>query len=316
MEENNLEALSSEMEKNFKNHYFIARDSSDKFSQLVWENPMSALNVLFKIYNSALNKAYTNSKTEENVRWLVESMTGGPHEAIPSALYNSVGAIYPYLDREVKNYALEKIFTILDLIRNDYIQFSHTSYIRDPLLLSDISIARPAYWPGLREGQNLISNHKLFCDFKSEFINEHGFFNKEAINSDFLVGYALLRKDICDWGEDYLEVVNSTFLDKIIQGVVGMRVSHLFSLQNLSEEEVEAINNEAKNSAFYNQVKDKLNKNVSLEIVKRKNRLNELLPQSLLARVDEKIREQDWTDYKLFMKHKGYLLKRYIDDFL
>ena len=193
---------------------------------------------------------------------------------------------------------------------------SHTSYIREPLLLSDISIARPAYWPGLDEGQNLICKHNIFCDFKSEFIDEKGFFNRNLIKSDFIVGYSLLRKDLCDWGEDYIKIADRNFLDKVLNGIVGMKFAHLFSLKNLSEKEIAEVNEEAKDSAFYDQIKERLNRNLDLEIAERKKRLKELLPQSLFAKVEEKIKTQNWANYKLFMSYKGYLLKRSIDSFL
>lgn len=314
--EENLNGLVKQFKEHMLGHYIIAKDVLDKFSQEIWDNPKKALDNFFISYNQALDKAYTNQETGENFRCLVEMMTGGPHEAIPSALYNSVGIIYPFLDREMKNYALEKILGILDQQNNRIIQISHTPYIRDPLLLSDISIARSSYWPGLDEGERLIKKKSIFLDFKSEFIDEKGIFNKENIDSDFIVGYSLLRKDICDWGEEYIKVVNKSFLDRVLKGIVGMRFAHLFSIKNLSDEEIEGINEKAGNPNFYNSIREKLNKNLNTEILNRKNRLQELLPVSLHSEIEKKFKEQDWADYKLFMRHKNYLLKARIDDFL
>ena len=311
--------ISEEIRNHYKRYFNIADDSLDKFSQLIWENPKQALYNFEELYHKTLDKAYTNPKTGENNKWMVYAYCGGPHEAIPSAFYNSVGAIYPFLDRETKNYALEKILKIFDYLRNDYVQISHTSYIREPLLLSDIQIVRGQYWPGLEgeEGERLIKKHKLFCDFKSEFIDGDGFFNKDIVNSDFIVAYSLLRSDFCDWGESYIQIVNSNFLERVVKGIVGMRFAHPVSIQNLSQEEIEMINEKSNDSKFYDNIKDKLKEKIEIEIFKRKNRLKELLPVNLHSEIEKNFNKQDWVDWKLFMwYHKSYLLKSYIDSYL
>ncbi|MFA5953684.1 MAG: hypothetical protein WC812_03760 [Candidatus Pacearchaeota archaeon] len=316
MNKNNQENLFENIKNTFSNYYFIADDYSEKFSQLLWENPEKALDELFNIYDEALNKSYTDSKTGENHRFFVEATCGGPHEAIPSALYNSIGLIYPILDRETKNYALKKILGILDGIKSDYVQISHTSYIHEPLLLSDITIARPIYWPGLDEGKFLINKSKIFPDFKVEFIDENGFFKKDKVNSDFLVGYSLLRSDFCNWGEDYVNIVNQNFLNRVLKGIVSMRFSHFFSLKNLSEEEIEGINKEAGDSNFYSNIKDKFNESLNLEISNGEKRLKELLPSSLHSKVKGLILERDWVNFKDFITYKNYILERTIDSFV
>ena len=316
MDKNNQENLFENVKNTLKNYYFLAEDYSEKFSQLLWENPKKALDEFFNIYDEALNKSYTNPKTGENSRFFIEATCGGPHEAIPSALYNSVGTIYPILDRETKNYALKNILGILDSIRSDYVQISHTSCIHEPLLLSDIAIARPIYWPGLDEGKFLINKSKIFPDFKVEFMDDQGFFKKNKVNSDFIVGYSLLRSDFCNWGEDYINIANPNFLDRTLKGIVSMRFSHFFSLKNLSEEEIEGINKEAEDSNFYSNIKDKFNGSLDLGISNGEKRLKELLPSSLHSKVKELILERDWVDFKRCIEHKNYILKRTIDSFV
>lgn len=312
MDENFLE----EFRESFKVHYKISNEILNNFSQMLWENPDVALDNLFKAYNNSLNEAYTN-KTGETCRAFVEATCGGPHEAIPSAFYNAVGTIYPFLSREVKNKALCKILNIMDRIRSDYVQTSHTSYIHEPLLLSDIFIVRPFYWPGLEEGQRLVNKYNnLFCDFKFEMIKENGLFEKRKVNSEFLVGYFLLRKDICNWSEGYLEIVNEKFLDRILQGVVGMSVAREFRLKNLSTEEINAIEEESEGKINYQEDKSKLEIILNSEIDNEKIRLKDLFPKPLHKKIDFFVNKKDWIDPFLGGYNKNHLLLYEISKFL
>jgi hypothetical protein len=219
----------------------------------------------------------------------------------------------------MKNCALEKILNIMDGINNRYIQISHTPYIREPLLLTDICISRPMYWPGMEgeEGEHLIKKYTpLFCDFKTELINEEGFFNKNEIKSDFIVAYTLLRKDFCNWGEEYVEIANERFLNRVLQGITAMRFADYFKLKSLSQEEIDGINHESQDMEFYSKNKTKLNQILDKKIVEGRNRLRELLPQSLQDKIEEKIEQKDWADPLLFQSHKNYILKSWVDYFI
>jgi hypothetical protein len=296
--------IDKSLENEFRRHLSISENYSERFLQLIWKNPKEALDNFFDTYNKALDKAYTNPETGENNRSFVEIMAGGPHEAIPSSLYNSVGLIYPFLNRTLKNYSLEKILGILNGIRYDYVQISHTSFIREPLLLSDISIIEPLYWPGMAEGERLINQAQSFGNFKKEFLDLRGFFKRELINSDFIVAYSLLRKDFCDWGEEYLKIADPFFIERVIKGVVGKRFSKLFSLKNLTREEIEGVNTLARNSEFYSEIKEELNKKLDLAIYQKMKRLEEVLPLSLKKTLTQKIEERDWTDSRSPALHK------------
>jgi len=321
MEENNsnserMKRVFQGMQNSFMKHYFISEDVTEKFSQLLWENPKNALNNLFDFYDKTLDKAYIDSEGNNN-RSFIEAECGGPHGAIPSAFYNSIGGIYPFLNRELKNYALGKIFGILDLIDFQSVQRSHTYYIKEPLLLSDISIASPLYWPGMDEGEYLIKKYNnLFCDFKSELINEEGFFKKDKVKSDFIVGYSLLRNDFCNWGEEYAEISDKNFLERVIQGIVGMRFAKYFKLKNLSEQEIEKINKEARDPDFYSRNQIKLNNILDVKISKGRLRLKELLPVSLHKKIEEKMVPKDWAEPFYFGFHNDYLLKKTIERYV
>jgi hypothetical protein len=312
---NNSHRLFEELKKSLMKHHLISEDVSEKFSQLIWENPEKALKGLIEWYNNSLNKAYTDSNTGENYRYFVESIAGGPHEAIPSALYNCIGEIYPFLDRDIKNKSLGSILSILDFENSENVQISHTYNIREPLLLADISIVRPIYWPGMDEGANLIKKYNnLFCDFKNEVIDDNGFFNKRAVHSDFIVAYSILRNDFCNWGKDYLKVVNPTFLERVLQGIVGMRFAFDFRLKNLSDEEKKGINYKAEDLNFCSKNEKKINETIENNILEGKNRLKQLLPLQVHNSINEKINKKEWVDPFLFLEHKDYILKRVIED--
>jgi hypothetical protein len=314
--EGGFEEFSKKIEKAFSVHYEISNEVLNNFSQLLWINPEKALDQLLFVYDQSLDRAYTDENGSNN-RCFVEMTCGGPHEGIPSAIYNSVGTIYPILDRKVKDKALKKILNILDKIRYDYVQISHTSYIKEPALLSDIIISRSLYWPGMDEGKDLIKKYNnLFCDFKLEVIDENGNFNPKSVNSDFIVGYSLLRKDFCNWGEEYLKIANPNFLERTINGIVGMRVAQYFRLKSLSEEEKEGINHEVQDSNFYLKNEKKLNGVLEKKISDGKMRLKELLPTSLHGKIEEKILQKDWVDPFLFLDYKNYLLKNSIERYI
>jgi hypothetical protein len=313
MNENFFKELSNQ----FMKHYNLSRDVAENFSQEIWKNPEKALDSLIGWYNESLDKAYTNPKTGENNRAFVEMTCGGPHEAIPSAVYNCIGEIYPFLNRDLKNKALKKIFGILDFQNIRNIQFSHTPYIREPLLLSDISISRQMYWPGLAEGEGeyLIKKYNnLFCDFKFENLTEDGFFKRDKVKSDFIVAYSILRSDFCNWGEEYSKIANPNFLNKVISGVVGMRFAVDSRMKALSEEEKKEINRQAEDLDFYTKNEARLNEALEKNIIRGKERLKQLLPTQLHKSIEEKFIAKNWVDPFYFLDHKGYILKRYIED--
>jgi hypothetical protein len=308
-----FEEFSKKIETAFSIYHKISKEVLDNFSQLLWMNPEKALDQLISIYDNSLDKVYSDENGKNN-RCFVEMICGGPHEAIPSAVYNSVGTIYPFLDRKIKDNALKKILSILDGIRYDYVQFSHISYIKEPTLTSDITISRPLYWPGMGEGENLIKKYNnLFCDFKSEGIDKNGIFNQEIVDSDFIVAYSFLRNDFCNWGEEYVKIANTKFLERTINGIIGMRFAKYFRLKSLSEEEKEVINHEAQDPNFYSKNEEKLNEILEKRISDEETRLKELLPKSLHGKIEEKILQKDWVDPFLFLDHKSYFLKSNIE---
>ncbi len=271
MDEECIEKLKKQVQKAFDTHEAAAFAYVSPLASMLMDNPDKGIDIIVQTYNQALNDAYTNDKGVNN-RALVQAECGGPHEAVPWAVYNAVGAVYPYLDRKQKNKALgEIIFRILDT--RNYAEVNgergagHTTGIREPLLLSDIAIARPLYWPGLHDEERLWKDKACFCDFQVETMDEEGMFYPTRVNSDFIVAYALLRNDFTSFGEEYAEAANPAFLGRVLKGIVAMRFAG------------------AKDQS---------------DIRKGTERLKELLPESVHDKIEPLRLEGGWVDYKEF----------------
>jgi len=263
-----------EFDKSLRNVYDVHNDAAMEvipFSEMLKNEPDKAINLISKKYKELLDQAYTDKKGNNN-RSYIEAIAGGPCETIPWAVYNAVGEVYPNFSREQKDKTISQILSILD--RRNYVEVNctHTPGIREPLLLSDICVARPLYWPGLDDEEKLFKNTKNFEEIENLF-DEKGNFRKDKVNSDFLVAYGILRSDGSNFGKeliDYLNIKNSNFLERTIKGITALRFFN-------------AKNNE--------------------DLVKRKERLEELLPESTHEMIQEFMLEKDWVDYTKFERN-------------
>ena len=274
MNKKDIDEIIGQIKNAFATHEACAIIHVDPFAQLLMDKPDEAINHIFDIYDRALDDAYTDEQNR-NCRAFIEAIAGGPYETIPWALYNAVGAAYPFLEREQKNNALTQILNILD--GRNYAEVNgargagHTTGIREPLLLSDIAIARPLYWPGLHEEENLWKKCSSFEDFKKQNMNEEGMFKKDRVKSDFIVAYSLLRSDLANFGEDYIKAANPDFLERTLQGIVGMRFARTKTPD---------------------------------EIKNGRERLHTILPKSTHEKIETLMQKADWVDYKLFNPHE------------
>lgn len=275
MEKSKSDEFKKSLERIFKNHEISASIYVEQLSKMLMDGQADkAIDEIFKVYNQALNCAYTDDNGK-NDRGYIEAVAGGPCEIIPRAVYNAVGAVYPFLDREQKKKALNEIFRILNKLRYDIVNGTHTPGIREPLLLSDICIAVPLYWPGLEEGKSIIKKYPDFYELKEDIIDEQGLFKTDKVESDFLVAYSLLRSDMCDYGEEYIKAADEFFLERTLQGIVAQRFTR------------------AKEQS---------------EIEKGKRRLQELLPKSVHDRIEPIRQKADWIDYESY-KYMMYLIR-------
>jgi len=221
------------MRKELVRHEIALVEFVDPLSRALQEgNPEKVLEQFGSVYNKALDAAYTN-KEGVNQRALTQTLAGGPFEYIPWAMYNALGAVYPYLNREQKDIALRQILNILD--RRNFAEVNgergagHTTGIREPLLLADITVCRGRfYWPGLGEGEYLIKQYDNFFDFQNDLMDEQGNFvhlpvardmGNEGVNSDFIVGNTLLVPESSSWGEEYMKRANPQFLERLVRGI-------------------------------------------------------------------------------------------------
>ena len=262
-----IEKLVEGIKDAFNAHHAAGLIHVEPFTQMLQDNPDKAIDSIFKVYNNALDDAYADDSEKGISRVYIEAIAGGPCEIIPRAVYNTVGAVYSYLERPQKDRALRNIFDILDGLNYRIVNEVHTPGIREPLLLSDIAVCRRLYWPGLHDEEKLWKDKDDFFEIHEDIIDENGLFKKEKVTSDFLVGYALLRSDFTPFGEDYARAANSAFLERVMKGIVALRFA--------------TAENEG-------------------EIEEGKKRLYKLLPKSLHDRIEPIRQEADWVDYKKF----------------
>lgn len=267
------ERFMRDLQRLFNSHEIAALEHVEPLARLLHDNPEGGIRRIVDAYNKGLNSAYTK-EDGTNIRGFIEAVAGGPYQTVPWAVYNAIGAVYPYLDRRLKDLALGKIvYEIFDGLNYGYVNGArgegHTTGIREPLLLADIGIIRPLYWPGLREAEFEIKKYSNFFDLQKELVKEDGLFDPRKVNSDFLLAYSLLRSDFCNFGEDYIKAANPRFLERTLQGIVWLRFG---GKDGNTSESIEAGN----------------------------RRLRELLPESLHNRIEPLRQEGGWVDYKKF----------------
>ena len=261
----NEKALGREMNRAFDTHDAAALLQVAPLVEQLKDDPDQAIDRIFLTYNNALNDAYAG-ENGINRRAFIESLAGGPNEVVPSAVYNAVGAVYPYLERPQRDKALRQILNILDGINYRYVQSSHTPFIREPLLLADITICRGIYWPGLEEGVNLMKRYSCFAELKEKTIDEEGLFRKNKVKSDFVLAAALVHGKNSSWGNDYIDTAHPEFLNRVFKGIVAI------DFARTPPEEFESI------------VKE----------------FHEVWPERFCKRIEPIRQEADWVDYSRF----------------
>jgi len=235
------------------------------------KDPEEGVKQIGSAYYSAVNDAYEDKESGIDAGYAL-ALVGGPSEHVSWPIYNAVGAVYPHLTREQKDGALKSLLNIFDRMNYGIVNgargVGHTTGIREPLLVADISIANWRYWPGLDEAGPLVQRYETFEKFHEELIDiNNGLFKTDMVSSDFLVAYAALRKDKSRFAERYvefLEVENPAFLDRAMRGMVAIRFGALAT----GQENVE----------------------------KGTSRLKELLPEPLHGRIEPLRLEREWVD--------------------
>lgn len=257
-----IDGLVSSIGKAFLDQEVAVLEHIEPFRQALQDrNPDDLLSKVKEMYDKTLESAYGDKLS------LVNALCGGPIATVPAAVYNSVGLIYPFLDRQQRDKGLRGILDILDGINSAYIQISHTPYIHEPLLLTDITACRPVYWPGMDEGKTKLKGYLTFEDFQRDYMKE-GLLDPKKVSSSFIVGYSLLRADFCPFGEEFVKASNPNFLNRVLKGIVSLRFHPGRGGIPRSEEEIR----------------------------KGHKRLRELLPESVHDKLEPLRLEADWVD--------------------
>jgi len=158
------------------------------------------------------------------------------HPSKNVCLYNSVGAIYPYLNNQQKKEVVEVHLKRFKIIEQSHVNHNHMRFIREPLLLADICAASKSYyWPGFDNESDLWEDEKNFSYLEKE-IMENGLFKTKKVKSDFLVAYGLLCADLSKFGEDYIKIVQPEFLDRVLEGIVTITVDGIRNKRHVAKE--------------------------------------------------------------------------------
>ncbi len=220
----------------------------------------------------------------------VEKLSGGAPSSMAIPLLNAISDVYGKLSRIQKDAVLNQTLEILDKydfwIVNGPMGSGHTSTIRNPQYLAEICmLSNNMYWPGLDEGRIIITMHGgSWQAIKEDLITKYGFFDRSEakdaeghpigrpkIYSDFLVAYAFLRKDISNFGEEFASAINKNFLDQVITAIVKLELH---------------------------------NAKTPKEIAKRLSALEDLLPESLHAKLESAAYTEGWVDAYNFATDK------------
>jgi hypothetical protein len=300
------ERIMNDLTSGFLAMFQCGRNSAESFTRQFSLDPDKALDILFKIYEVNERDAYTDDETGEDSSW-IKSIAGGPHESLSVPIANALGLVYPHLTREQKDKGLKQLLNIYDGINSIYVANIHTPYVREPLLLSDIELARWVYWPGLGEAESLIKSTENPFDLMSEIIDDNGLFYRDKVKSDYLVAYGLIRRDIYSFAEHYTERANPDFIEKVVKGIVNGHFGFLekkkkFREKNYEREELERDDEDkrAMSEPFFGMtygdfLRAQSDNNLIGKEAEYDSRLREWLPKKLHPLIDRFREERDWT---------------------
>lgn len=184
---------------------------------LMRENPDRGIGLIADVYEKRLDAVYPDKRKRD----MVLAYAGGPVEGVARPIYDAVGDAYPALGGVQRTAALSALLKIMD--RWNGAHFRDVPFIREPLLIADIAMLRREYWPGLVEGKRLVGRHPTIGSFMRETMNADGTFRRDAVDSDFIVGITALRKDTSPYAEEYAEVAQRGFLERVMMAAVQMR---------------------------------------------------------------------------------------------
>ena len=213
------------LEQQLRRHHALGAQAAEAVRDAIWERPDEVPPLIGRLVEAVIDAGYLNADGTSN-RAFVQAVAGGPYPGGALTIYNTLGGAYRYLTREQRDGILAAILGMLDRQNYLVVQEAWTPFLRDPLLLADIQIVRPLYWPGLDEGRGLIASASGHDSLMRMLLDDEGWFYPERVHSDYVVGYALLRSDFYPYGDDVAGRLNPQLRESIVHAVCAMRFAH------------------------------------------------------------------------------------------
>jgi len=162
---------------------YIKEKGLEVFLELAQNEPERAVKELPKYIEKVLNM---NGGIFRGVN------CGGPDPYTTAPLLNTIGLIYPYLDRSPREKALNNCLYFLDGL-NYFNSQNNVELIDEPWLITDIFINRQLYWPGYKVYVNRLKNILAWEQFENEFMREGRLISKGA----FFLSLTISRVEHC-----------------------------------------------------------------------------------------------------------------------
>lgn len=127
-----------------------------EFADLVYENPEQAINRLPE-YLERIRDVNPN-------RSFVEATCWGPNPDWTGELLDIVSVAYSGLSRELRGKLLKECLSFIDHL-NFLMAQEHVAKINEPLLVRDILVSAPLYWPGIEIQTKFLEKNKDIASF-------------------------------------------------------------------------------------------------------------------------------------------------------
>ena len=135
--------------------YDMASELSEEYSQLLSQDPKKSIEML---------PIFIKRLREVNPEPGMEALSGGPNQDWIAPLFNVLGGIYPFIERDARKEGLIQCLNYLDGLRYDYSQ-NHVELIHEPWLVGDILVNRNLYWCGFKRPTEILAKSRTWKDF-------------------------------------------------------------------------------------------------------------------------------------------------------
>lgn len=174
---------------------YVQEHGTDAFRELVQKDPTKASEQL-PIYLDKILRA--------GDRFFNYPGCGGPHEMVTAPLIDSVGLVYPCLDKPQREKALRSCLKFFDE-QNYFLVQNNVAYINEPWLVGDIILNRPLYWCGFKELSDRLKPLATWSDWEAAFLDEQGRLDAKS------VGWLSVA---VGWKENASELVRRGFAER------------------------------------------------------------------------------------------------------